>query len=101
MVVLLVRILSIDGSDARIWRTWRRGRHAEKGASMELTFIRKWNQSATGNCPTLYRAENGNYVVQGWKLDADTRARLRDLADDETAVEVPADVIAGIAAEAS
>jgi hypothetical protein len=63
---------------------------------MRLEFIRKWTGSGTGNCPALYRAENGNYVVQGWKLDANTRAGLRDLADNETAVEVPADVIAGI-----
>ena len=39
---------------------------------MELTFIRKWSESGTGNCPALYRAVN------------------------ETAVEVPAEVIAGI-----
>ena len=65
---------------------------------MELVFIRKWADSGTGNCPALYRAENGNYVVQGWKLDDATRANLRDLADSETAVEVPADVIAGVIA---
>ncbi|BCB80902.1 hypothetical protein GCM10022251_79670 [Phytohabitans flavus] len=65
---------------------------------MRLEFIRKWDSSGTGNCPALYRAENGNYVVQGWKIDDETRANLRDLADNETAVEVPADVIAGIIA---
>jgi hypothetical protein len=65
---------------------------------MQLEFIRKWIWSGTGNCPALYRAENGNYVVQGWRLDEATRANLRDLADNETAVEVPADVIAGIIA---
>jgi hypothetical protein len=68
---------------------------------MELEFIRKWGDSGTGNCPALYRAENGNYVVQGWKLDDATRAKLRDLAAGEDAVEVPADVIAGIVANAS
>jgi hypothetical protein len=67
---------------------------------MDLVFIRKWGDSGTGNCPALYRAANGNYVVQGWRLDAETRANLRDLADNETAVEVPADVIAGIVASA-
>lgn len=65
---------------------------------MELEFIRKWSSSGTGNCPALYRAPNGNYVVQGWKIDEATQANLRDLADNETAVEVPADVIAGIIA---
>jgi hypothetical protein len=66
---------------------------------MEIEFIRKTSGSVGGNCPAVYRAENGNYVIQGWRIDADTRARLRDLADNETAVEVPADVIAGIVAE--
>lgn len=72
-------------------------RFAERDA-MQLEFIRKWQDSGTGNCPSLYRAENGNFVVQGWKLDEATRANLRDLADGETAVEVPADVIAGLVA---
>lgn len=66
---------------------------------MRLEFIRKTRNSGTGNCPALYRAENGSYVVQGRALDDETRAQLRDLADDETAVEVPADVIAGIVAD--
>ena len=65
---------------------------------MDLEFIRKTDSSINGNCPALYRAENGNYVVQGWKIDDDTRSKLRDLADNETAVEIPADVIAGIVA---
>jgi hypothetical protein len=65
---------------------------------MQLEFIRKWQDSGTGNCPALYRAENGNYVVQGWQIDEATRANLRDLGENETAVEVPADVIAGILA---
>ncbi len=66
---------------------------------MELEFIRKDPNSGTGNCAALYRADNGNYVVQGRRLDKATLAKLRDLADDETAVEVPAAVIAGIVAE--
>jgi hypothetical protein len=60
---------------------------------MELEFILKTPNSSTGNCPAAYRAENGNYVIQGWVLDEATRANLRDLADNESAVEVPADVI--------
>lgn len=65
---------------------------------MEITFLRKTSESATGECPAIYRAENGNYVIQGWRIDRHTRSQLRDLADTETAVEVPADVIAGIVA---
>jgi hypothetical protein len=63
---------------------------------MKIEFIRKTDSSGTGNCPAIYKADNGNYVIQGWTIDADTRAQLRDLADNETAIEVPADVIAGI-----
>jgi TolB-like protein len=63
---------------------------------MRLEFIRKTRESRTVECPAIYRAEDGRYVIQGKLLDPDTRARLRDLADDETAVIVPADVIAGI-----
>ncbi len=68
---------------------------------MKIEFIRKTAESVNGNCPALYRAANGNYVIQGWMIDDDTRAQLRDLADDETAIEVPADVIAGIIAAGS
>jgi hypothetical protein len=63
---------------------------------MKIRFMRKTNGSVSGNCPAIYQADNGNYVIQGWCIDNDTRAQLRDLADNETAVEVPADVIAGI-----
>lgn len=66
---------------------------------MQLTFIRKAATSGSGNCPALYRAENGNCVVQGLRIDGATTANLRDLAANETAVEVSADVIAGIVAE--
>jgi hypothetical protein len=63
---------------------------------VKIEFIRKWDSSGTGNCPAIYKADNGNYVIQGWLIDDATRAQLRDLADNETAIEVPADVIAGI-----
>lgn len=57
-----------------------------------LTFLWKANNSGTAGCPALYRSGDG-YVVQGLKLDAGTRAALRQLADDEDGVWVPADVI--------
>lgn len=65
---------------------------------MKIEFIRKTKGSINGNCPAIYKAENGNYVIQGWKLDNETRGQLRNLADNETAIEIPADVIAGIIA---
>lgn len=59
---------------------------------MQIEFMWKTDSSAVENCPALYRAPGG-YVVQGKVLDAETRAALRQLAGDEDAVFVPADVI--------
>lgn len=59
---------------------------------MQIRFMWKTRNSATGNCPALYRAEGG-YVIQGKKLDPVTRAQLRDVGGDEDGVFVPADVI--------
>jgi len=59
---------------------------------MEIEFLWKTIGSGGSGCPALYRAEGG-YVVQGIVLDDATRAALRDLADNEDAVFVPADVI--------
>jgi hypothetical protein len=69
-----------------------------KERGMKIEFIRKTANSTSGNCPAIYKAENGNFVIQGWKIDEDTRARLRDLGLDEDAVEIPADIVAGFAA---
>jgi len=64
-----------------------------KGISaMRLTFMWKDPASQQGSCPALYEAENG-YVVQGTKLDAATRAQLRDMAADEDGVFVPAPIL--------
>lgn len=65
---------------------------------MKIEFIRKTDASVNGNCPAIYKADNGNYVIQGWLVTDDVRAQLRDLADNEHAIEIPADVIAGIVA---
>lgn len=76
-----------------------RGTHGiPKERGMKIEFIRKTAESTTGNCPAIYATERGTFVVQGWTLDDETRAQLRDLADNETAIEIPADVIAGIVA---
>lgn len=59
---------------------------------MKLTYLWKDVHSATGGCPALYETDGG-FVVQGVQLDAETRAQLRDLADNEDAVFVPANVL--------
>lgn len=63
---------------------------------MKITFMYKTGDSNTGNCPARYAAPGG-YVIQGKKLDDETRAQLRDLGLDEDAVFVPSDVIDGLA----
>ena len=59
---------------------------------MDIEFMWKDEESKTGNCPALYEAPGG-YVVQGVKLDDETRASLRQLADNEDGVFVPANVL--------
>ena len=59
---------------------------------MKIEFMWKDRDSNTGNCPAQYKAPGG-YVIQGKKLDAETRAQLRDLGADEDAVFVPDNVI--------
>lgn len=58
----------------------------------DLEFLWKDGTSNVGGCPALYRTPGG-YVVQGLKLDDATRATLRQLADDEDGVFVPANVL--------
>jgi hypothetical protein len=59
---------------------------------MKITFMWKDADSAGGDCPAIYEAPGG-YVVQGVALDAETRTQLRNLADSEDAVFVPANVL--------
>jgi hypothetical protein len=67
----------------------------------ELRFLWKDENSSSsgGGCPALYETEGG-YVVQGLRLDEATRATLRDLADGEDAVFVPANVLDRLAGRA-
>lgn len=59
---------------------------------MKLTYLWKDPQSGNNHCPALY-ATDGGYVVQGSKLDDTARVQLRQLADNEDAVYVPAAVL--------
>lgn len=59
---------------------------------MDLEYLWKDNNSGMNGCPALYRTDGG-YVVQGLQLDDATRAQLRQLADGEDAVFVPANVL--------
>lgn len=62
---------------------------------MELEFL--GTTSNTGSCPNLYRTDRGTFVVQGSKVtdpDALATLRARGLPDHETAVEIPAALLA-------
>lgn len=57
-----------------------------------LAFLWKDRDSGSSGCPALYATEGG-YVVQGIKLTDAERAQLRQLADNEDGVFVPANVL--------
>ena len=60
-----------------------------------------WVQSdvidGSGNSPAIpgVASEDGGYVVQGRRLDDETRAQLRDLGLDEDGVWVPSAMVGG------
>lgn len=64
---------------------------------MKLTFVRKTAQSQINNCPSLYRTDRGTFVVQGWRVSDPEALSQLDIPPHETAVEVPADVLAEVA----
>lgn len=65
---------------------------------MKIEFLWKDSGSGGGGCPALYRTQGG-YVVQGVRIDDETRRQLRQVADHEDAVFVPANVLDRLAAE--
>jgi hypothetical protein len=68
---------------------------ATREDAMKLRKLAKDAGSEQVNCPALYIAEEdlGAMVAQGKHLDADTTANLEHLADDETAVRIPAETV--------
>lgn len=59
---------------------------------MRLTFLGKNSQPT--NSPTLYATDRGSYVVQGWVVTESEILAKIVLADDETLVEIPAQLMA-------
>ncbi|SDU17154.1 hypothetical protein [Jiangella alkaliphila] len=61
---------------------------------MRLTYLGKTSDSGKNGCPALYATDRGTFVVQGKIVtDPEAIADLRDLADDESYVEIPADLL--------
>lgn len=59
---------------------------------MKLEIIYK--RSGNG-CPTIYLAEDGDFVVQGDELDAATQGELQTVLPGETAVKISAELLLG------
>lgn len=59
---------------------------------MRLTFL--GTDSEDGHCPTLYKTDHGTIVVQGYKVnDPEAMGDVRDLAENETLVEIPRELL--------
>jgi hypothetical protein len=62
---------------------------------MKLRKLAKDPKSNTGECPSVYVAEDDPavLVVQGKRLDDATAAELHDVLTDETAVRISAETV--------
>jgi hypothetical protein len=59
-----------------------------------MTYLGKTELSNEGSCPALYETDRNTFVLQGWEVtDKEALSFARDVAADETFVEVPADVL--------
>jgi hypothetical protein len=54
---------------------------------MRLTFLGKETQ--TGNSPTLWDTDTGEYVIQGFTLDADALEQVGAVPEGELVIRVP------------
>lgn len=62
---------------------------------MKLTKLYKDPGSGNGGCQTVYLGENGDVVIQGDELDAETFAQLENVLPGENAVRIRLDIILG------
>lgn len=62
---------------------------------MKLTKLYKDQGSGGNGCPTVYLAESGELVVQGYGVDSATFGELENVLPGEGAVRISADVIVG------
>jgi hypothetical protein len=61
---------------------------------MRLRYLGKTPESVEGKCEALYITDRGSFAVQGKVItDPEALADVRDLAADETVIEVPGDVL--------
>ncbi len=60
---------------------------------MRLEKLAKDNNSGQFGCPSVYRAEDGDLVVQGNILDEDTAGNLENLLPGEAGVRIKASIV--------
>jgi hypothetical protein len=65
---------------------------------MKLTKLYKEQGSGGNGCPTVYLADSGELVVQGYGVDTSTFAELENILPGEQAVRISADVVLGAVA---
>jgi hypothetical protein len=58
---------------------------------MRLRFLGK--HSTPGNSPTLWGTDAGQFVIQGYELDADTLAQIGQIPDGEAVIRVPTELM--------
>lgn len=61
---------------------------------MRITLVGTDPESNPTNSPTIFRTDRGSWLVQGWTLDQDAVAQMRELTgkpvpDGEGVVEIP------------
>jgi hypothetical protein len=54
---------------------------------MQLTFLGKDTQG--GNSPTLWETDDGQFVIQGFTLDADAMGQIGTVPAGEAVIRVP------------
>ncbi len=57
---------------------------------MKLKVIHATKHCAESTCPTIYRAEDGRYVIQGFKVKAEDRTGI-PIPEGEDVVVLPKD----------
>jgi hypothetical protein len=62
---------------------------------VKLTMLCKDSGSGGSGCPSVYVGEDGDFVVQGVRLDSDTFSNLENVLPGETAVRISPEVILG------
>ena len=57
---------------------------------MELTVIHATTNCEASSCPTIYKDGEGNFVIQGFKIDELTKSNQQVPANEDM-VKIPAD----------